>query len=102
MNILIDGKKDDSFKMNMDYFNYCAGFTMTNSKFHRTFSGSLRKPESKLTQKEMDLSRSVYEVNEEIIMKMAKDFRKEIYVFLERSRIYLLFLAIQSKYITNS
>jgi carbamoyltransferase len=69
---LIDVKDDGSFKMNMDYFNYCAGLTMTNSKFHQLFGGSPRKPESKLTQKEMDLARSVQEVTEEIVLKMAK------------------------------
>ena len=74
---LIDVKEDGSFKMNMDYFNYCTGLTMTNSKFHRLFGGSPRKPESKLTQKEMDLARSVQEVTEEIVLKMAKHVRKE-------------------------
>jgi len=74
---LIDVKEDGSFKMNMDYFNYCAGLTMTNSKFHKLFGGSPRKPESKLTQKEMDLARSVQEVTEEIVLKMANHVRKE-------------------------
>jgi len=74
---LIDVKNDGSFKMNMDYFNYCAGLTMTNSKFHKLFGGLPRKPESKLTQKEMDLACSVQEVTEEIVMKMAKFVRKE-------------------------
>ena len=61
----------------MDYFDYCAGLTMTNSKFHKIFGGLPRKPESKLTQKEMDLACSVQEVTEEIVMKMAKYVRKE-------------------------
>ena len=74
---LIDVKNDGSFKMNMDYFDYCAGLTMTNSKFHKIFEGLPRKPESKLTQKEMDLACSVQEVTEEIVMKMAKHVRKE-------------------------
>jgi carbamoyltransferase len=74
---LIDVKEDGSFKMNMDYFNYCAGLTMTNNKFHKLFGGPPRKPESKLTQKEMDLARSVQEVTEEIVLKMAKHVRKE-------------------------
>ena len=74
---LIDVKNDGSFKMNMDYFDYCAGLTMTNSKFHKIFGGLPRKPESKLTQKEMDLACSVQEVTEEIVMKMAKFVRKE-------------------------
>ena len=74
---LINVKDDGSFKVNMDYFNYCAGLTMTNSKFHKLFGGSPRKPESKLTQKEMDLARSIQEVTEEIVMKMAKYVRNE-------------------------
>ena len=74
---LIDVKNDGSFKMNMDYFDYCAGLTMTNSKFHKLFGGLPRKPESKLTQKEMNLACSVQEVTEEIVMKMAKFVRKE-------------------------
>ena len=74
---LIDVKNDGSFKMNMDYFDYCAGLTMTNSKFHKLFGGLPRKPESKLTQKEMDLACSVQEVTEEIVMKMAEYVRKE-------------------------
>lgn len=74
---LIDLKEDGSFKMNMEYFNYCAGLTMTNEKFHKLFGGAPRKPESKLTQKEMDLARSVQEVTEEVMLRMAKHVRKE-------------------------
>ena len=74
---LIDVKEDGSFKMNMDYFNYCVGLTMTNSKFHTLFGAPPRKPESKITQKEMDLARSVQEVTEEIVLKVAKHIKKE-------------------------
>jgi len=74
---LIDVKEDGSFKMNMDYFNYCSGLTMTSKKFHKLFDGYPRKPETKLTQKEMDLARSVQEVTEEIVMKMAAHVKKE-------------------------
>jgi len=74
---LIDVKEDGSFKMDMDYFNYCSGLTMTSNKFHKLFGGPPRKPESKLTQKEMDLARSVQEVTEEIVFKMAKHAKKE-------------------------
>jgi len=74
---LIDVKEDGSFKMNMDYFNYCSGLTMTSNKFHKLFGGPPRKPESKLTQKEMDLAHSVQEVTEEIVLKIAKHVRKE-------------------------
>jgi len=67
---LIDVKDDGSFKMNMEYFNYSAGLTMTGKKFDKLFDGPPRKPESELTQKEMDLARSVQEVTEEIVLKM--------------------------------
>ena len=73
---LIDIKEDGSFRMNMEYFNYCVGFTMTNSKFHKLFGRSPRKPESELTQMDMDLARSVQEVAEEIVMKIAQHVRK--------------------------
>ena len=68
---LIDIKEDGSFKLNMKYFNYCAGLTMTNSRFHKLFEGPPRKPESKITQREMDLARSVQEVTEEVMIKVA-------------------------------
>jgi len=74
---LIDLKEDGSFKMNMEYFNYCAGLTMTNEKFNKLFGGAPRKPETNLTQKEMDLARSVQEVTEEVMLRMAKHVRKE-------------------------
>ena len=74
---LIDLKEDGSFKMNMEYFDYCAGLTMTNKKFAKLFGGPPRKPESKLTQKEMDLARSVQDVTEEVMIRMAKHIKKE-------------------------
>src|SRR5210317_2367181 len=64
---LLNVKEDGSFRMNMDYFNYCAGLTMTNNKFNKLFNGIPRKPESKLTQREMDLASSLQEVTEEIV-----------------------------------
>ncbi|MAJ33983.1 MAG: hypothetical protein CMF95_05565 [Candidatus Marinimicrobia bacterium] len=73
---LIDVKDDGSFIMDMSYFNYSVGLTMTNQKFDNLFGGSPREPESELTQKEMDIARSVQEVTEEIVMKMAKHVRK--------------------------
>ncbi|MBN2411279.1 carbamoyltransferase [candidate division KSB1 bacterium] len=69
---LIDLKKDGSFKINMDYFNYAAGLTMTNKKFDKLFGGPPRKPETLLTQKEMDLARSVQVVTEEIMLRCAR------------------------------
>ncbi|MFQ5861882.1 MAG: carbamoyltransferase [Candidatus Brocadiales bacterium] len=74
---LIDLKEDGSFRMNMDYFDYCAGLTMTNGKFDRLFGGPPRKAESKLTQREMDLARSIQEVTEEVILRMGRHIRKE-------------------------
>ena len=73
---LIDVKDDGSFNMDMSYFDYNVGLTMTNKKFNDLFGGSPRKPESELTQKEMDLARSVQEVTEEIVLKMAKHVRE--------------------------
>ncbi|AFH50427.1 Putative carbamoyl transferase [Ignavibacterium album JCM 16511] len=74
---LIDVKEDGSFRMNMEYFNYCQGLTMTNEKFHKLFGGPPRVPETKLTQKEMDLARSLQEVTEEIVMKIGNHVYKE-------------------------
>lgn len=74
---LMDLKDDGSFKLNMKYFNYCAGLTMTNRNFDRLFGGPPRKPESLLTQKEMDLARSVQVVTEEVMLRMAKTAFKE-------------------------
>ena len=70
-NNLIDVKADGSFRMNMRFFNYCSGLTMTNQNFHKLFSGPPRKPESNLTQKEMDLASSIQVVLEEIMIKIA-------------------------------
>jgi len=56
---LVDLKEDGSFRMNMEYFDYCAGLTMTNSRFEKLFDGPPRVPETNLTQRELDLARSV-------------------------------------------
>lgn len=74
---LIDLKDDGSFAVNLDYFDYCAGLRMTNDKMHGLFGGPPRSPESQLTQREMDLARSVQEVTEEIVLRMARHIRKE-------------------------
>ena len=74
---LIDLKDDGSFAVNLDYFDYCAGLRMTNNKMHGLFGGPPRPPESQLTQREMDLARSVQEVTEEIVLRMARHIRKE-------------------------
>ena len=74
---LMDLKKDGSFKLNMKYFNYCAGLTMTNRKFEKLFGGTPRKPESRLTQHDMDLACSVQKVAEEVILCMAEHVHAE-------------------------
>ena len=74
---LIDVKDDGSFRMNMEYFNYCQGLTMTNEKFNKLFGGPPRKPETNLTQKEMDIARSLQEVTEEIVLKLGNHVYEE-------------------------
>ncbi len=69
---LIQIRDDGSFWMDQDYFNYCAGVTMTSEKFHRLFGGPPRHPESLLTQREMDLAASVQVVCEEVMLKCAR------------------------------
>lgn len=73
---LMDLKSDGSFRFDMSYFNYCAGLTMTNDKFHQLFGDSPRQPETELTQKEMDLARSVQEVTEDVMLKKARYVRQ--------------------------
>ena len=67
---LLDLKADGTFRLNMEYFNYCTGLTMTNGKFDSLFDGPARKPESPLTQREMDLARSVQDVTEEVMLRL--------------------------------
>lgn len=69
---LIDLRPDGSFRMDMSYFNYCQGLTMTSAKFHRLFGGPPRQPESKVTQREMDLAASIQSVTEEVMLRMAR------------------------------
>ncbi len=68
---LIDLKKDGSFRLDMTYFNYCQGLTMTSRKFHRLFGGTPRQPESPLTQRDMDVAASIQQVTEEIMLRCA-------------------------------
>lgn len=74
---LIELKDDGSFRMNMDFFDYCTGLTMTNGKFAALFDGPPREAESPLTQREMDLARSVQDVTEEIVFRMARHVKHE-------------------------
>jgi carbamoyltransferase len=73
---LIDLKEDGSLALNLDYFNFCQGLTMTNGRFNKLFGGPPRKAESKLTQREMDLARSIQEVTEEAMLRMARHVYK--------------------------
>jgi len=74
---LIHVKSDGSFRLNMAYFNYAAGLTMTSSKFHHLFGGPPRQPESALTQKEMDLAKSIQIVTEQVIFKIAETVKQK-------------------------
>jgi carbamoyltransferase len=74
---LIDIKEDGSFRLHMEYFDYPAGLRMTNAKFDELFGGPARKPESPLTQKEMDIAASLQAVTEEVMMKLANYVHKE-------------------------
>ena len=73
---LLDLREDGSFRLNQKYFNYLTGLTMTNGAFNKLFDGPPRVPETKLTQREMDLARSVQVVCEEIMMRMARTAHK--------------------------
>ena len=74
---LINIADDGSFQLDMSYFNYATGLTMTNKKFDELFGGPPRKSETNLTQREMDLAASIQKVTEEIIIKLSKDIAKE-------------------------
>jgi carbamoyltransferase len=74
---LIDIKDDGSFRLNLDYFDYCTGLTMTNEKFDALFGGPRRAPEDRLTQREMDLAASIQVVTEEVVLKLAESIAKE-------------------------
>lgn len=73
---LIDLKEDGSFHLDMSYFNYCTGLTMTNAKFDELFGAPARATESTLTQREMDLAASVQAVTEEVVIKLARGIQK--------------------------
>ncbi len=69
---LIDLKSDGSFRLNLDYFDYCTGLTMTNAKFDRLFGGPVRKPDELLTQRHMDVAASVQGALEEIVLRLTR------------------------------
>ncbi len=74
---LIDIKDDGSFKLNIEYFDYCVGLKMTNNKFDKLFNGPARSPEKIITQKEMDIASSIQKISEELVLKLAKKVRNE-------------------------
>ena len=74
---LVDLKPDGTFRLNMKYFNYCTGLTMTNRAFDELFGGPPKRPEDTVTTREMDLARSVQEVTEEIILRLGQTIHKE-------------------------
>ncbi|HTC90541.1 MAG TPA: carbamoyltransferase [Bryobacteraceae bacterium] len=74
---LIDVKPDGSFHLNQDYFNYCAGLTMTNTRFHRLFGLAPRKPSEPLTQQHMDIAASIQSALEEVILRLTRSIAAE-------------------------
>ncbi len=74
---LLDLKEDGTFRLDMQYFNYCTGLTMTNSRFDEIFGGPPRKPESELTQREMDIAASIQVVTEEVVLRLANTLHEE-------------------------
>jgi len=74
---LLDVKEDGSFRLNMDYFDYCTGFTMTNGKFGDLFGGPARQPDEPLTERHMDLATSIQAVAEEIILSMTRSIASQ-------------------------
>lgn len=74
---LLDLKEDGSFRMDMSYFNYCQGLTMTSEKFHRLFGGPPRKPDTLLTERDMDIAASIQKVTEEIMLLTARHVHQQ-------------------------
>ena len=74
---LIDIKDDGSFRLNLDYFDYCTGLTMTNARFDALFGGPPRKPEERLGPREMDLAASVQAITEEVVLKLGRSIAAE-------------------------
>ena len=74
---LLDLKPDGTFHLNMEHFDYCTGLKMTNRKFDDVFGGPPRKPESPLSQREMDLARSIQEVTEEVMLRVSRSLHRE-------------------------
>jgi carbamoyltransferase len=74
---LIDLKPDGSFRLNLDYFNYCTGLTMTNERFHALFGAPPRDPETWLEQKHMDIAASIQAVLEDVVLRLTRSLAAE-------------------------
>ena len=74
---LIDLKPDGSFRLNLDYFNYCTGLTMTNESFDALFDGAPRMPAAPLEQRHMDLAASIQAVIEETVLRLTRSLAEE-------------------------
>jgi len=74
---LLDLKEDGTFRLNMQYFNYCTGLTMTNERFDRLFGGGPRRAETKISQREMDIAASIQKVTEEVVLRLARTVQRE-------------------------
>jgi carbamoyltransferase len=77
---LLDLKADGTFRLNLDYFDYCTGLTMTNTRFDALFGATPRKPEAPLTQREMDLAASIQAVTEEVMLRLTRAIADEFKV----------------------
>jgi carbamoyltransferase len=75
---LLDLKPDGTFRLNMEYFNYATGLTMTNARFADLFGAPARAPETPLSQREMDVARSIQEVTEEVVLRLARTVHREL------------------------
>ena len=73
---LIDIKDDGSFRLNLDYFDYCTGLTMTNARFHELFGAPPRRPEDRLTQRDMDLAATIQAVTEEVVLRLTRSIAR--------------------------
>lgn len=74
---LLDLKDDGTFRLDMSYFNFASGLTMTSKKFHHLFGAEPREPESKLRQRDMDIAKSIQVVTEEVVLRLARTLRDE-------------------------
>lgn len=77
MDNVIDVKEDGSFRLDLSYFDFCTGLRMTNAKFDKLFGAPPRDPETRLTQRDMDLAASIQDVTEEIILRLGRSIAKE-------------------------